>query len=368
MVIKIFIKNKKRGSMSIFTYGVEEEFIVVDKNYNPVDFDIIEIIKNNKNAVEFSNEIHKGVLEVKTKVCKTASELAESIRIGRKYSKEQILNQDKILLSCGTHPSANWQNIETHTGEYYDKVLSDYGAVAKSNYIFGHHLHIGLKDKDKIIILMNKLREYIPLFLALSCNSPLWRNHDTGLHSYRTRIFCKYPRTGIQEIYSNLEEYKEKVDWLLKTGCIKNKRSVWTDIRIHPVYETIEIRVMDVQTKVESSVGLSMFIVLLSEYLYNESIYDLKYLKKDIIEENKWRAARYGMNVEFIINDEGKKDSVKNILKYLIDDLKPYAIKNNVLEDFLLIEKKLLKTESEILLDNFNKYNISKELFKTLEI
>ncbi len=308
------------------TLGIEEEFIVSDLQGHPINFDIQELKKNiTSNIFSFSPEAHSGVLETQTIICHNLKELKNSLISSRSLLSSYFFEENKLLLASGTHPKTHWHNIPMINEEPYKTVTEEYQDVMRANYIFGFHLHLGIQNLELLVPLMNNLREYIPYFLALSTNSPLWQNKLTGLESYRSRLFSRFPRTGIPDIYNSLSEYKQYYKFLLDLGCIQKPTSIWTDIRIHPIYNTIEIRVMDMQLTVNDSLAITDYIKSLSLYLLNEIIPlgNKNYQDKVIVEENKWRAGRYGLNANFI----SKNNFIipfKDILFEQLNILEPY--------------------------------------------
>ncbi len=305
------------------TLGIEEEFIVSDLNGIPTHFNIEELKKNiQSNIFSFSPEAHSGVLETQTSICHNLIDLKKSLLSSRGLISQYFFEENKLLLATGTHPKSHWRDVPMISQEPYKTVTEEYQDVMRSNYIFGFHLHLGIEDLNLLVPLMNNLREYIPYFLALSTNSPLWQNKLTGLESYRSRLFYRFPRTGIPDIYNSLEDYKKYYQFLFDLGCIKKPTSIWTDIRIHPIYNTIEIRVMDMQLTVNDSIAITDYIKSLSLYLLNEIIplENKNYQDKVIIEENKWRAGRYGLNADFITKNNfiiPFKDILFSQLEYL---------------------------------------------------
>lgn len=295
-----------------FTFGVEEEFIVVNPSTGlPAMYDFTPFNAfSNKNSVHFSPEMHETVLEVKSPVCTSLTQLCQSIAQGRSLASELLQKQGLALMASGTHPCTHWRDIPMVAKPIYKMVVDEYQDVARSNFIFGMHLHIGFDDPSLLVPVMNAAREYIPLILALSGNSPFWQGAASGLHSYRSRVFEKLPRTGVPDRYQDLEEYNQYIEWLLKTDCIKKPTSIWSDIRIHPNYQTLEIRIADMQTKTHQAQAIAIFIAGLCITLANKQQQGLAQpqpLSKTIIEENKWRAARWGLDCDFIVSNAGEK-------------------------------------------------------------
>lgn len=312
-----------------FTFGVEEEFIVVNPLTGlPALYDFAPFSKfSEKNAIHFSPEMHETVLEVKSPVCTSLAQLCDSIVQGRYVAGEQLSHQGLALMASGTHPCAHWRDIPMVAHPTYQMVVDEYQDVARSNFIFGMHLHIGFDDSSLLVPVMNAAREYIPLILALSGNSPFWQGTASGLHSYRSRIFEKLPRTGVPDRYQDLEEYNQHIEWLLKTGCIKKPTSIWSDIRIHPNYQTLEIRVADMQTSSLQAQAIAVFMAGLCVMLANQvsgGVTQAEPLTKTIIEENKWRAARWGLNCDFIVSAAGDQIPARTQRDICIKQIAPH--------------------------------------------
>lgn len=326
-----------------FTFGVEEEFIVVNPFTGlPALYDFAPFSKfSDKNAIHFSPEMHETVLEVKSPVCTSLAQLCESIVQGREVAGEQLSHQGLALMASGTHPCAHWRDIPMVAHPTYQMVVDEYQDVARSNFIFGMHLHIGFDDPSLLVPVMNAAREDIPLILALSGNSPFWQGAASGLHSYRSRIFEKLPRTGVPDRYQDLEEYNQHIEWLLKTGCIKKPTSIWSDVRIHPYYQTLEIRVADMQTKTSHAQAIAIFMAGLCMMLANETTKNTaqyRPLLKTIIEENKWRAARWGLNCDFIVSAAGDQIPARTQLAACLKQITPFlatALEPRLLSAFL---------------------------------
>ena len=338
------------------TIGIEEEFIVVDKNYNPVNYKFDDF-----NEEYYSKEMHQGVLESKTDICFSLLQLKESLYKNRNNAIKELNKQNFLLMSSGTHPFADWKNIDmVMDNDIYKEVVNEYGAVARSNYIFGTHIHMGLWDENLLIPTMNKLIEYIPFFIALASNSPFWKGINSGLNSYRTQVFAKFPRTGIPDTYNSLQEYFEEIEWLFNIGCLKKKTSIWQDIRIHPYYKTIEIRCFDNQTNLEELYLLACLVYSLAFKIATNIYENNSFINKKIIQENKWKAARYGIEADFITSLNGNIKSFDNYFDDVMKDLKPIFKK-------LKIEEEMKYYQNNINIINGAKqqlknYKISKEL------
>jgi len=230
------------------------------------------------------------------------------------------------LASAATHPFADWRVQEIYPDERYKNIVEDMQLVARANLIFGLHVHIGVEDRETAIHMMNHARYFVPHILALSTNSPFWLGMNTGLKSYRCKVFDKFPRTNIPDYFPSWGEYENFIKLLIKTGCIDNAKKIWWDIRPHPFFNTIEFRICDIPMRMDETITLAALIQATVAKLYKlyEANQGFRLYRRALIMENKWRAARYGINGKMI--DFGKQIQVPVrdlILEYLkfVDDV-----------------------------------------------
>ena len=214
------------------------------------------------------------------------------------------------LASAGTHPFADWRVQEIYPDERYHNIVEDMQLVARANLIFGLHVHVGVEDRETAIHLMNHARYFVPHILALSTNSPFWLGMNTGLKSYRCKVFDKFPRTNIPDYFPSWGEYENFINLLIKTRCIDNAKKIWWDIRPHPFFNTLEFRVCDIPMRVDESIALAALIQATVAKLYKlySANQGFRLYRRALIMENKWRAARYGLNGSLI--DFGKQSEV----------------------------------------------------------
>src|ERR1041384_5320571 len=191
--------------------------------------------------------------------------------------------------------------------ERYGTIVRDMQQIARANLIFGLHVHIGIPDREVGIDIMNQARYFLPHLYALSVNSPFWLGRDTGLKAYRQMIFERFPRTGIPDAFESLSEYEDYLKLLVSTGCIDNAKKIWWDIRLHPFFDTIEFRICDAQSRVDDTIALAALmqaIVLKLHKLRRDNVSFRSYSKR-LLDENRWRAGRYGLDGKLI--DFGRK-------------------------------------------------------------
>jgi len=296
-----------------FTLGIEEEFQTVD----PVTRDLrshihTEIIEKGKMQLRerIKPEMHQSVVEVGTGICKNIKEAKAEVFELRRHMVKLAEEHGLRLAAAGTHPFADWTTQGISPDERYQTIVEDMQQVARANLIFGLHVHIGIEDKEATIHLMNASRYFLPHLLALSTNSPFWLGRNTGLMSYRCKVFDKFPRTNIPDYFQSYGEYENFVNLLIKTKCIDNAKKIWWDIRPHPFFGTLEVRVCDIPMRADETIALAalMQAIIVKLYKLYESNMGFRLYRRALIMENKWRASRYGLGGKLI--DFGKQTEV----------------------------------------------------------
>lgn len=296
-----------------FTLGIEEEFQTID----PITRDLrshinAEIIAKGKLRLQerVKPEMHQSVVEVGTGICKNIKEAKEEVFELRRNMVHLAHENGLRLAAAGTHPFADWQSQGIFDDQRYHAIVEDMQQVARANLIFGLHVHIGIEDKEATIHLMNAARYFLPHILSLSVNSPFWMGRNTGLMSYRCKVFDKFPRTNIPDYFTSYSEYENFVNLLVKTGCIDNAKKIWWDIRPHPSFNTLEFRICDLPLRLDETIALTALIqatVVMLWKLYSNN-QGFRLYRRALIMENKWRAVRYGINGKLI--DFGKRTEV----------------------------------------------------------
>src|SRR6476660_4252620 len=293
-----------------FTIGIEEEYQTVD----PVTRDLrshihAEIIEKGKLLLQerVKAEMHQSVVEVGTSVCSNIKEAKEEVKKLRRDMIALARENGLRLASAATHPFADWRVQEITEDVRYKNIVEDLQLVARANLIFGLHVHIGVEDRETAIQLMNGARYFLPHLLALSASSPFWVGMETGLRSYRCNVFDKFPRTNIPDLYSSWSEFENYVNLLSHTNCIDNAKKIWWDIRPHPYFPTLEFRVCDMPMRLEESIAIAALCQAIIAKLYrlHEQNQSFRHYSRALIMENKWRAARYGLDGKMI--DFGKQ-------------------------------------------------------------
>ncbi|MFT7001266.1 MAG: carboxylate-amine ligase, partial [Spirosomataceae bacterium] len=281
--------------MSIFTLGIEEEFQTIDPETRELRSHMSKIVEGGQVILQerIKQEMHQAVVEMGTNICKDIHEAREEVTYLRKELIALADKQDLKIAAAGTHPFSDWINQLITPDSRYDQLIDEMRDVARGNLIFGLHVHVGIPDRDTGIKIMNEVRYFLPHVYALSTNSPFWCGRDTGFSSYRSKVFDKFPRTGIPDYFQSAAEYDKYVNLLIKTGCIDNGKKIWWDIRVHPFYPTIEYRICDVPMRVDETICLAAImqaIVAKLHKLHSQNLSFRQY-RRNLINENKWRAA-----------------------------------------------------------------------------
>jgi len=308
------VKNSStnEGTGQLFTIGIEEEFQVIDPDTRELRSHMHQIVDEGKTLLheQVKSEMHQSVVEVGTTVCNNITEARKEVVYLRKIVAELAADQGLKIAAAGTHPFSRWQEQPITNNPRYHEIVNEMQDAARSNLIFGLHVHIGIASRQQGIALMNSARYFLPHIFALSTNSPFWLGRNTGFKSYRVKVFDKFPRTGIPDHFTSAGEYDRYINLLMKTNCIDNARKVWYDLRLHPAFNTIEFRICDVPMLVDETIALAALMQALIAKLVKlmEQNLDFKHYSRALINENKWRAARYGIEGKLI--DFGKESEV----------------------------------------------------------
>jgi carboxylate-amine ligase len=307
-----------------FNIGIEEEYQTVD----PVTRDLrshigTEMLEHGKLLLHerVKAEMHQSVVEVGTQICPTIKEAREDLFDLRRQMIRLAHEHGLLLVAGATHPFADWRKQEIYPDERYRRVVEDLQTVARANLIFGLHVHIGIEDREAAIRVMNTLRYFLPHLLALSTNSPFWRGDNTGLKSYRAKVFDKFPRTNIPDAFTSYSDFESFVNILIKTNCLDNAKKIWWDIRPHPFFNTIEVRVCDLPMRAEETLAIAALIQATAAKIYqlHTRNQDFRNYSRALLMENKWRAVRYGLDGKLI--DFGKETEVpaKELIREYLD-------------------------------------------------
>jgi glutamate---cysteine ligase / carboxylate-amine ligase len=312
-----------------FTLGVEEEFQLIDPETRELRSHIQQLLESATDAPhreQMKPELHQSVIEIGTGICRDISEVRRDVTEVRTELIDLAARNGMKVAAAGTHVFSHWRDQQITPDERYNQIVSELQQVARANLVFGLHVHVGIEDRELAIQIMNDARYFLPHLLALSTNSPFWLGKDTGFKSYRTRVFGRFPRTDIPELFETASDFDDYVRVLIKTGSIDNGRMIWWDVRPHPVFSTIEFRVCDVPMRADESIALAALIQALCAKLYRLRTMNLGWrrYRRALIAENKWRATRYGIDgklIDFGIEEEVPFRRLAAELLDLVDDV-----------------------------------------------
>lgn len=316
-------RRKARKKDHIFTLGIEEEFQIIDPETRELRSHIQQILADGKMVLKehVKAEMHQSVVELGTEVCTDASAARQQVVQLRSELARIAEIEGLRIASAGTHPFSHWMDQLITENERYETIIKDMQQIARVNLIFGLHVHVGIPDREEAIDIMNQARYFLPHLYALSVNSPFWLGQNTGLKAYRQMIFERFPRTGIPDAFESLSEYEDYLKLLVTTNCIDNAKKIWWDIRLHPFFNTIEFRICDAQSRVDDTIALAALmqaIVFKLEKLRRDNVTFRSYPRR-LIDENRWRASRYGLDGKMI--DFGRRCEVdeRNLLHEMLD-------------------------------------------------
>jgi carboxylate-amine ligase len=330
--------SKATAGAHVFTIGIEEEFQIVDPVSRELRSHVQEILAEGKMILHerVKPEMHQSVIELGTEICQDARMAREQVVQLRSDLAGLASHHDLHIASAGTHPFSHWMDQLITPDERYQTVLNDMQQIARVNLVFGLHVHIGIPNREEGIDIMNQARYFLPHLDALSANSPFWLGQNTGLKTYRQMIFERFPRTGIPDAFESLSEYEDYLKLLVATNCIDNAKKIWWDIRLHPFFDTIEFRICDAQSRVDDTIALAALmqaIVLKLHKLRTDNVTFRNYPRR-LIDENRWRAARYGLDgrlIDFGRKCEvGERQLVREMLDFLSDEIAELGNENEM--------------------------------------
>jgi carboxylate-amine ligase len=323
----LFLAEICRPAMSTkehtFTLGIEEEFAIVDPETRELRSHIQEILEYGKVILkeQIKPEMHQSVVELGTEICQSTVDARAHVIELRSRLAELAARSGLKIASVGTHPFSHWRDQLITQGERYHEIVKDMQQLARANLIFGLHIHVGIPDREVAIHVMNQARYFLPHIYALSVNSPFWVGQDTGLKGYRLKVFERFPRTGIPDAFESLSEYEDYCKLLVKTGCVDNAKKIWWDIRLHPFFDTLELRVCDAQSRVDDTLAIAALIQAVIAKLHKLLRQNITFrvYRRRLLDENRWRASRYGIDGKLI--DFGKETEVetRSLLNELLE-------------------------------------------------
>ncbi len=306
-----------------FTLGIEEEFQIVDPQTRELRSHVSEFLEEGKMILgeQIKPEMIQSMVEVGTGICKNIQEARADITRLRSIISGLAAKTGLVIVAASTHPFSRWQDQKIYDDERYELLVEELQSVARSLLIFGLHVHVGVAEPDRRIHIMNAARYFLPHVLALTTSSPFWMGQNTGLKSYRTEIFKKFPRTDIPDHFDSYSNFQRYVDLLVKTGCINDGKKIWWDLRPHPVFPTLEFRVCDIPTRVDDTVAIAALfqaIVAKLTKLIDQNL-GFRLYRRMLIQENKWRAVRWGLDGKMIDFGKQKEVPTRDLVLELLD-------------------------------------------------
>ena len=313
------------------TVGVEVEAQIVDKTTG----DLVNIAENIVNGFNDEDrvkyELYLSTVEITSSPAIDTNKTYEELSSIFKKVLDLAKNNNAGLIATGTHPFALYEDqVITNVNPRYEEFAQKYGWAVRRLLTFGMHVHVGMDSKEKAVAVHDEIRKYLPLVLALSACSPFWRGKDTELYCSRLSVFQGLPNTGLPEPYLEWSEYEQSLETLVAANVIKEGigyRQVWKDVRIHPAYGTVEVRIADSMPSLIDTVAVATFVQALAIKIGN----DWESGKLDeptpnwLIERNRWAAIKEGLNSKFIIDLEGRTKPIKEVIKNLTNEIKPIA-------------------------------------------
>ena len=295
-----------------FTLGIEEEFQIVDPQSRELRSHVSEFLDEGKMLLgeQIKPEMIQSMVEVGTGICKNIQEARADITRLRSIISGLAGKTGLAIVAASTHPFSHWQDQKIYDDERYALLVQELQTVARSLLIFGLHVHVGVEDLERRIHIMNAARYFLPHVLALTTSSPFWMGHNTGLKSYRTEVFKQFPRTDIPDHFDSYANFQRYVDLLIKTQCINDGKKIWWDLRPHPVFPTLEFRICDIPTRVDDTIAIAALFQAIVAKLTKliEKNLGFRLYRRMLIQENKWRAVRWGIDGKMI--DFGKQKEV----------------------------------------------------------
>ncbi|GAB3425067.1 carboxylate-amine ligase [Niabella aquatica] len=310
-----------------FTLGVEEEYMVLDPETYELKSHEQRIVHEGQKTIKdkVKAEMHQAVVEVGTDICQDIEEAHKDVALLRRTIHNIAGDMGFTLGASGTHPFSHWEKQLITDHQRYNEIIIELQDAARSNLIFGLHVHVGMESRELANHIANSTRYFLPHIFALSTNSPFWEGRTTGYKSYRTKVFDKFPRTGIPDAFESIEAYDNYVKMLIKTNCIDNAKKIWWDLRVHPFFNTVEFRICDIPMTVDETIAIAALFQAICARIYMLRSKNLNYIQysRALINENKWRASRYGLDGRLI--DFGKEEEVNTraLIYELLDFVDP---------------------------------------------
>jgi carboxylate-amine ligase len=312
-----------------FTLGIEEELMICDAETLELAQAIEVILGDLPESLPgyVKPELMQSVLEVATLPCRGVAEAGEQLRTLRRVVREVAARNGLAIGAAGTHPSALYEEQLIVDRPRYRELAAELSWIAEQELIFGTHVHVGIDDAEKAIYVADGMRGYLPLLLGMSTNSPLWQGRTTGMMSSRTPVFRAFPRVGIPPYYGSWEIYSHRVELMMRGGAIPDYTYLWWDVRPHPNFGTVELRVFDQQTRIEHTIGFAALSQALAHRLaldYEDGVPSVEH-PHELIDDNKVRASLVGIEGKLIDFEQGHEVPGAEMALGVIDDLSEHA-------------------------------------------
>lgn len=305
-----------------FTLGIEEEFQIVDPHTRELRSHVSEIIEDGKMLLgeQVKPELIQSMIEVGTRVCKDIQEVRADITNLRSVLSSLVQKKGLVIVAAGTHPFSHWQDQKIFENASYETIVEENQTIARSLLTFGLHVHVGVTTPERAIQIMNAIRYLLPHVLALSTSSPFWLGASTGMKSYRSEVFSRFPRTGIPDYFDSQGAFERYVELLIKTGCIDSGKKIYWDVRPHPDFPRLEFRMCDIPTRIDDTIAIAALLQALVAKCNKLLDQNLTFQRhhKMLIEENKWRAVRYGLDGKMIDFGKGTEVPVRDLIRELV--------------------------------------------------
>lgn len=311
-----------------YTLGAEEEIMLL----NPQDWSLAQQMDrvlprmSEELSERISGETHRSALEVNTGVHDTAADLARELLELRRRLEHELATLGLRCASAATHPFTVWHETVVSDGERYQLVYGSMRELARREPTFALHVHVGIDDPEDAVRLTNCMRGHLPLLLALSVNSPFWQGRDTGLGSARTPLFQAFPRVGIPRSFESYGEWVEAVDMLIRCDAFPEPTFLWWDVRPQPRFGTVEVRILDAQSTVPETVALVALVQCIARLEVTDGYISKRLVRtQEVLDENRFLAARDGMNAELIDPDAERRVPAREQLDALLEACSPHA-------------------------------------------
>jgi carboxylate-amine ligase len=309
--------------MEPYTLGIEEEFQIVDPQTRELKSHVSEILEEGRMILgeQVKPEMIQAQIEVGTGICRDIAEARKDITNLRAIVSSLARKNGLNIVAASTHPISQWRDQVIYDDPHYTLLIEELQMVARSLLIFGLHVHVGIPDRERQIHIMNAARYFLPHVLALTTSSPFWLGINSGLKSYRSEVFKKFPRTDIPDHFDSYVSFQRYIDLLLKTNSISGPKKIWWDVRPHPFFPTLEFRVCDIPTRVDDTVAIAALfqaIVCKLDRLIDKNL-GFRLYRRMLIQENKWRAVRYGLEGKMLDLGKQKEVPTADLIRELLD-------------------------------------------------